>query len=83
MKKSNFNPDIYIVYRILKTLRDRGPMKKTYLALYTKLNYQRAVRYLEYLQTAGLVEVREEVYISRKGIEILEKIESVLKDLGL
>ncbi|MEM1569087.1 MAG: winged helix-turn-helix domain-containing protein [Thermofilaceae archaeon] len=82
MKKS-FNLDLYIVYRILKTLKDNGPMTKTALALYSKLNYQRAVRYLERLQSSGLVEVGKEVYLTRKGIEVLEKIESVLKDLGL
>jgi len=80
MKKSRV--DLYIVYRILKTLKENGPMSKTSLALYAKLNYQRAVKYVEHLSQMGLVEVDKHVKLTQRGLEILEKIEEVLKSLG-
>jgi len=81
MRKSRV--DLYIVYRILKTLKENGPMSKTSLALYARLNYQRAVKYLEHLSQMGLVEVDKHVKLTQKGLETLEKIEEVLKSLGL
>lgn len=81
MKRSK--PDLYIVYRLLKILKEKGPLSKTKLALYAYLNYQRAVRYLHYLQEAGLVQIDKEVKITRRGLETLEKIEEVLRELGL
>lgn len=75
--------DLYIVYRILRTLKEDGPMSKTALALYARLNYRRAVRYLEHLSRLGLVEVENEVKLTRRGLEALEKIEEVLRALGL
>jgi len=80
MKKSRV--DLYIVYRILKTLKKNGPMSKTSLALYAKLNYQRAVKYVEHLSQMGLVEVDKHAKLTQRGLEILEKIEEVLKSLG-
>ncbi|MBP1448517.1 MAG: hypothetical protein JZD41_00635 [Thermoproteus sp.] len=59
-------------------------MSKTALALYARLNYRRAVRYLEHLSRLGLVEVENEVKLTRGGgLEALEKIEEVLRALGL
>jgi len=83
MKRSSSKPDLYIVYRLLKILKEHGPLSKTSLALYAKLNYQRAVAYLQHLSDAGLVELEKEVALTRKGYETLEKLEEVLKNLGV
>lgn len=80
MKRSSSRPDLYIVYRLLKILKEHGPMSKTSLALHAKLNYQRAAVYLNYLSDAGLVELGEKVALTRKGYEILEKLEEILKN---
>ncbi len=82
MKRSSSKPDLYIVYRLLKILKEHGPMSKTSLALHAKLNYQRAVAYLKHLGDAGLVEIEKDVVLTRKGYETLEKLEEVLKNLG-
>lgn len=80
MKESKSRPDLYVIYRILKTLI-HGPTTKSGLALHARLNYQRALRYLEYLEAAGLVEVGKEVKITKKGLEMLEKMEEVIREL--
>ncbi|AFA39695.1 hypothetical protein Pogu_1668 [Pyrobaculum oguniense TE7] len=68
---------------MLSKILKEGGLSKTKLTLYAYLNYQRAVKYLHYLQEAGLVQIDKEVKITRRGLETLEKIEEVLRGLGL
>lgn len=81
MKNSGFKPDLYIVYRILKIL-SREAMTKTALATHARLNYQRAVRYFDYLIEAGLVEIRgNKLQLTERGFKTLEKIEQIFDEL--
>lgn len=83
MRRSRFKPDLYVTYRILKILKDHGPLSKTSLALYARLNYQRVLDYLRYLNEVGIVKIDREVTLTPQGLEVLRKIEEVLENLGL
>ncbi|AFA38965.1 hypothetical protein Pogu_0938 [Pyrobaculum oguniense TE7] len=83
MRKSGLKPDLYILYRISATFKAQGPMMKTALATAARLNYRRALRYVEYMKERGLVEEEEELALTKAGTELLERIEEILEKLGL
>lgn len=67
-----------IVKRVLSVLEQKGPTKKTSLAVYCRLNYNGCRKYIEMLKTLGWVDVKQNkwsyVTITELGSEVNERL---------
>ena len=69
-----------IVYDILKTLEELGPMPPTRLATYANLPYDRLRLFLDSLKAKGYVEETDDgVKITEEGRRALEKLKEAKK----
>ncbi|WP_238549793.1 winged helix-turn-helix domain-containing protein [Candidatus Nitrosotenuis chungbukensis] len=79
----DFDPSIKTLSHIVKTLVDKGPECKTYLARDTNLNYARLAKHIMWLEKKGLVESKIEsskinVVLTKDGKEFA----SIISDIG-
>jgi predicted transcriptional regulator len=49
-------PDLYVIARIVKALKEKSRMNKTALATSTGLAYDKLVRYLNWMSERGFIE---------------------------
>jgi predicted transcriptional regulator len=49
-------PDLYVLARIIKVLKERNKLNRTALATYTGLSYDRLVKYLVWMSEKGFVQ---------------------------
>lgn len=78
-------PDLYVVARIIKTLRENNGMKKTNLSTASGLAYDKMVKYLEWMVEKGFVETDSEglIYLTKKGEDAYEKLVAwILEHIG-
>lgn len=74
-------PDLYVVSRIIKTLMDDGPLKKTNLATNAGLSYDNMVTYVEWMLSKELVSEGESmIHITNKGIKAYNELVSWIID---
>ena len=68
---SKSKPDLYIIARLIKVLKERGRISRTALATASGLAYDRLVNYLSWMREKGLVEIDEQdlVFLTEKGSE--------------
>ena len=64
-------PDLYVLARVIKTLKEQGRTSKTALATATGLSYDRLVKYLVWMSDKGLVQFdsNEEANLTKLGVE--------------
>lgn len=75
--KGNFKPDLYVVSRIIKSLMDNGPMKKTNLAISAEISYDNLIVYMQWMQPKELLlENNGHVDITEKGIRTYNELVS-------
>jgi predicted transcriptional regulator len=69
-------PDLYVLARIIKTLKERKKLNRTVLATSTGLAYDRLVRYLAWMESKGFIELdgEENVTLTRKGSECYDNL---------
>ena len=69
-------PDLYVVARIVKALRDEGPTRRTQLALTTGLSYDSLVRYLGWMGERGFVvlDADDKVVLTSEGVEAYDRL---------
>jgi len=62
-------PDLYVLARIIKMLKERNILNRTTLATYTGLAYDRLVKYLSWMESKGLIQVdaNGNVSLTKKG----------------
>jgi CheY-like chemotaxis protein/predicted transcriptional regulator len=63
-----------VTKRILCTLFNDGPIKKTSLATKTRLNYNVCLRYIQMLKVLGWLEVGSEVSITETGRNVMNRL---------
>ena len=73
---SKSKPDLYIIARLIKVLKERGRISRTSLATATGLAYDRLVSYLSWMKEKRLVEIDEQdlVFLTEKGSETYERL---------
>jgi len=49
-------PDLYVLARVIKTLKEKNRLNKTALATSTGLSYDRLIKYLDWMANKGFVE---------------------------
>lgn len=57
-------PDLYVIARIIKTLKEKNRMNKTALATSTGLAYDKFVRYLKWMLEREFVAIDGDGYVS-------------------
>ena len=78
-------PDLYVLARIIKVLKERKKLNRTTLASYTGLSYDRLVKYLEWMSRKGFVEFNSnnEVILTKLGSETYDRLVNwILKYVG-
>ena len=69
-------PDLYVVARIVNVLREQGPMKRTQLAVATRLSYDTLVKYLDWMNHSGFVQMGDEdnVVLTQEGQQVYDRL---------
>jgi predicted transcriptional regulator len=78
-------PDLYVLARIIKVLKERKSLNRTTLATHTGLSYDRLVKYLDWMSSKGFVEFDSngEVFLTKQGTETYERlVNCILKYVG-
>ena len=65
-------PDLYVLARMIETLKEHGPMNRTSLATSSGIAYDRMNKYLQWMTAKGFMEVSEEgtVSLTEKGQKV-------------
>jgi len=78
-------PDLYVIARIIKSLKKKNRVNKTALALSTELSYDKLVKYLDWLSMKGFVDIDENglVVLNKAGLEVYDElVRWILKHVG-
>ena len=78
-------PDLYVIARIIKALKEKNKMNKTALATATGLAYDKLVKYLAWMSERKFVEIDENGYVNltKAGIEAYaELVQWIIKYVG-
>jgi predicted transcriptional regulator len=69
-------PDLYVIARIIKALKEKNKMNKTTLATSTGLAYDKLVKYLAWMSERGFVTVNEDglVCLTKEGSEVYDEL---------
>ncbi len=69
-------PDLYVIARIIKALKEKNRMNKTALATSTGLAYDKLVKYLAWMSEKGFVVVDENglVILTEEGSEAYDEL---------
>ena len=74
--ESSSKPDLYVIARIIKALKEKNKMNKTALATSTGLAYDKLVKYLAWMIERGFVKVNEDgiVSLTKEGSEAYDEL---------
>ena len=69
-------PDLYVLARVIKTLKERGRMNRTALATSTGLSYDRLVKYLAWMSDKGLIQLdsNDDAYLTKLGADTYDEL---------
>jgi predicted transcriptional regulator len=78
-------PDLYVVARIIQSLKKKNKINRTALATSTELSYDKLVRYLDWMSKKGwvIVDVNGSVTLTKTGSEVYEElVQWIVKHIG-
>lgn len=78
-------PDLYVIARIIKALKEKNRMNKTALATSTGLAYDKLVKYLSWMQERKFIEIDENgfVFLTKIGTEAYDDlVQWIMKYVG-
>ena len=69
-------PDLYVIARIIKALKEKNRMNKTALATSTGLAYDKLVKYLSWMLERKFIEIDENglVILTKSGAEAYDDL---------
>ncbi|MEM2999843.1 MAG: winged helix-turn-helix domain-containing protein [Candidatus Bathyarchaeia archaeon] len=80
-----FKPDIYVIARIIKALKEKKSINKTALATSTGLAYDKLIKYLAWMSKKGFVVIDEKglVVLTKAGSEAYDElVQWIIKYIG-
>ena len=83
--EQNSKPDLYVIARIIKALKEKNKMNKTALATSTGLAYDKLVKYLAWMSEKGFVYVDSDgsVVLTKAGSEAYDDlVQWIIKYVG-
>ena len=78
-------PDLYVIARIIKALKEKNKMNKTALATSTGLAYDKLVKYLAWMSERKFIEIDENglVILTKSGAEAYDDlVQWIMKYVG-
>jgi predicted transcriptional regulator len=78
-------PDLYVIARVIKALKEKNRMNKTALATATGLAYDKLVKYLAWMSEKGFVTFDENglVVLTKAGSEAYDElVQWIIKYVG-
>ncbi|MDR2202912.1 MAG: winged helix-turn-helix domain-containing protein [Nitrososphaerota archaeon] len=78
-------PDLYVIDRVIKTLKETNRLNKTTLATSTGMAYDRLVKYLDWMSMKGFVEfdLNGNVVLTRLGAKTYDQlVKWILQHIG-
>jgi predicted transcriptional regulator len=78
-------PDLYVVARIIQSLKKKNKVNKTALALSTELSYDKLVKYLDWMSKKGFVILDENgsVVLTNAGSKAYDElVQWIIKHVG-
>lgn len=78
-------PDLYVLARVIKTLKEKGRQNKTALATATGLSYDRLIKYLSWMDAKGFInyDANDDVVLTKAGAETYEQLVAwILEHIG-
>jgi predicted transcriptional regulator len=81
----NSKPDLYVIARIIKALKEKNKMNKTALATTTGLAYDKLVKYLSWMTEKGFIVIDENglVCLTKEGSEAYDDLVNwIMKYVG-
>jgi len=78
-------PDLYVIARIIKALKEKNKMNKTALATTTGLAYDKLIKYLAWLSERDFITVDENgsVTLTKEGAEAYDSfVQWIMKYVG-
>jgi predicted transcriptional regulator len=78
-------PDLYVLARVIKALKEKKPITKTSLATYTGLSYDRLVKYLNWMENKGFIEYNsnDDVVLTKQGSVTYDQlVKWILEHIG-
>lgn len=84
-KELSSKPDLYVIARIIKALREKDKMNKTALATFSGLAYDKLIKYLAWMSDKGFVEIdiNGSVILTKAGVEAYDELVSwIMKHVG-
>ncbi len=82
---SSSKPDLYVIARIIKALKEKNCMNKTALATATGLSYDKLIKYLEWMTEKDFVEIDNSgsVTLTKTGLEAYNQlVQWIMKHVG-
>ena len=69
-------PDLYVLARVIKVLKEKNKVKRTVLATATGLSYDRLVKYLDWMSEKEFIKLdsNDEVLLTKLGIETYDRL---------
>lgn len=69
-------PDLYVLARVIKTLKEKGKTNKTSLATATGLSYDRLIKYLNWMTKKGFIEFdpNDDVVLTKIGTQTYDQL---------
>ena len=69
-------PDLYVLARVIKVLKEKNRLKRTALATATGLSYDRLIKYLDWMSEKGFItfDPNDEVLLTKLGIETYDRL---------
>jgi len=78
-------PDLYVVARIIDSLKEKNNLNRTALSTSTGLAYDKLVKYLDWMSEKGFVEINEngQVALTNKGSKAYDElVQWIMKHVG-
>lgn len=78
-------PDLYVLARVIKTLKEKGRQNKTALATATGLSYDRLIKYLNWMATKEFIQydTNDDVVLTKAGAETYDQlVQWILEYIG-
>jgi len=78
-------PDLYVIARIIKVLKEKNRLNKTALATSSGIAYDRLLKYLDWMSDRQFVKIDDDGYVSltKEGAKVYEDlVQWILKNVG-
>ncbi len=69
-------PDLYVLARVIKTLKEQSKTNKTALATATGLSYDRLIKYLTWMSDKGLIQFdsNDDASLTKLGVDTYDEL---------